>query len=218
MNLILIPSVIRNPLLSSFLSEEERRDHLCKTIESAVNKIPNSYIIVLEGGTENLEDDKILLSGGANEVFHYDLAKNGKRLEDPNRSKSYGEMTLFIEFFNSTLFAEIRNNLKSVSKLGGRAFLNDTFTFDDSDNCFVKWQPVSWSGKGNCCQRYWKVPISKIDYVIRQYNEMRNHFNEIIDIEHGFYQFNVIPIQNIPPNMNEGVTHYVSSYGKWENT
>ena len=146
------------------------------------------------------------------------MVKNNKRLTDPNRSKSYGEMTLFIEFFKSAFFNDIKPSIVSISKLGGRAYLNDSFVFDDTENCFIRWQPISWSGKGNCCQRYWKAPASKIDHVIKQYKEMQNQFNEVIDIEHGFYQFNVIPIDGLSPNLNEGVTHYVSSYGKWENT
>lgn len=218
LNLVLIPSVTRNPLLSPHLTEDERLEHLCKSVRTAINKIPNPYVVILEGGTQNTQDDTALLSNGANAIFHYDLVKNGKRLQDPNRSKSYGEMTLFIEFFNSSKFKELRSSVKSVSKLGGRAFLNESFVFDDSDNIVIRWQPVSWSGKGNCSQRYWKVPVSKIDYVITKYNEMHKRFNEVIDIEHGFYQFNVIPFEGIEPNMNEGVTHYVSPLNIWENT
>lgn len=218
MNLVLVPSVVRNPLLSTHLSEEERLEHLCKSIQTILEKIPNPFIVVLNGGTENAQDNKVLLSKGVNEIFQYDLVKNNKRLTDPNRSKSYGEMTLFVEFFKSAFFNDIKPSITSISKLGGRAYLNDSFVFDDTENCFIRWQPVSWSGKGNCCQRYWKAPASKIDYVIKQYKEMQNRFNEVIDIEHGFYQFNVIPINGISPNLNEGVTHYVSTYGKWENT
>lgn len=217
-NLVLIPSVVRNPLLSHFLSENQRLEQLYKSVQSVLDKIPNPYIIVIEGGSKNVNDESYLLSNGVNEVFHYDLEQNGKRLPDPNRSKSFGEMTLFIEFFSSDMFKKIRPLIKSVSKLGGRAFLNDTFVFDDSENCFVRWQPESWSGQSTCCQRYWKVPVSKIDHVIFRYIQMRNNFDYIIDIEHGFYIFNVIPLDGIKPNLNEGVTHYVSSYGEWENT
>jgi hypothetical protein len=218
LNLVLIPAVTRNPLLSPYLTEDERLEQLCKSVKTAINKIPNPYIIILEGGTQNTQDDTVLLNNGANAIFHYDLVKNGKRLQDPNRSKSYGEMTLFIEFFNSSKFKELRPSVKSISKLGGRAFLNESFVFDDSDNSVIRWQPVSWSGKGNCSQRYWKVSASKIDYVITKYNEMLKRFNEVIDIEHGFYQFNVIPFEGIEPNINEGVTHFVSPLNIWENT
>lgn len=218
MNLVLIPSVTRNPLLSEFLSEEMRLNQLCRSIESVLEKIPNSYIVVLEGGTENTEDDEILLSKGANNIFHYDLEKNEKRLKDPHRSKSYGEMTLFIEFFKTSLFKELRPNIKSISKLGGRAYLNDSFVFDDSENCFIRWTEISWRKLQSCSQRYWKIPSSKIDHLITQFNEMRFFFKEVPDIEHGFYRFNVVPIEGLEPDMEEGVTHFVSSYGKWENT
>jgi hypothetical protein len=218
-NLVLIPSVVRNPVISLYLTEEERLAQLIKTVESCLEKIPSPYIVVLEGGSYNQKDHEILLSAGVNELFSFDLAKNNKRLFDSNRSKSYGEMTLFLEYFNSPMFTEIKDNLLSISKAGGRIVLNEKFVFDSTEKCVMNFSHSVWSGLGACSGRYWKIPISKFDHFIKQLSALANEYVKnlmIIDIEHGFYQFNVVPLEGLEANTLSGVSLFVSSHGNWE--
>ena len=130
LNLVLIPSVVRNPVLSFHMSEEERLSQLLNTIKTCSEKIPDSYIVIMEGGEENENDKLEMINAGANEVFSYDLVKNKKRIPNHNRTKTYGETTLFLEYFASPSFIENKNNLLSISKAGGRIILNDKFIFE----------------------------------------------------------------------------------------
>jgi hypothetical protein len=220
-NLILIPSVIRNPVLSFHMSEQERLNQLLNTIKSCVSKIPNYYIVVLEGGTYNQEDKNCMLNAGANEVFNYDLVENGKRLPNHNRSKSYGEMTLFLEYFSTNEFFQIKDSLLSISKAGGRILLNDKFIFTSEDICVMNFSHLVWSGKGACSGRYWKIPIKHFNHFYTQLKKLYEDYNKdesIIDIEHGFYQYNVVPLEGLEPNTISGVSLFVSTSGVWEDS
>lgn len=221
MNLVLIPSVVRNPVMSPFMTESERLKQLLQTIKTCREKIPDHYIVVMEGGTANEDDAKEMKVAGAVDVFNYDLAKNNKRLRDPNRSKSYGEMTMFLEYFKSSSFATIKNNLPSISKAGGRIVLNDKFIFDSSDGCVMNYTHRAWSGRGACSGRYYKIPISKFNHFYSQLNSLYERYyydHSIIDIEHGFYQYNVVPLENLEENIQSGVSLFVSTQGKWEDS
>jgi hypothetical protein len=129
-NLVLIPSVVRNPVLSFHMPEEERLNQLIGTIKSCIEKIPDAYVVVMEGGDVNFNDKLRMLNAGAHGVFNYDLVRNGKRLSNPHRTKTYGEATLFLEFFKSESFQILKDDFLSISKAGGRILLNDKFVFD----------------------------------------------------------------------------------------
>jgi hypothetical protein len=218
-NLILIPAVTRNPVMSLFFDEETRLAHLLATIKSVKEKVPSAYIVVMEGGTFSEEDEQKKINAGAHNIFNYDLVKNGKRLPDPNRTKSYGEMTLFLEYFNSLMFTEIKDNILSISKAGGRIILNEKFVFDSSEKCVMNFSHSVWSGLGACSGRYWKIPISKFSHFIKQLAILADEYVKtpaIIDIEHGFYQFNVVPLEGLEANVLSGVSLFVSSHGNWE--
>lgn len=215
-NLVLIPSVVRNPVISYFLTEEQRLDQLICTIRSVNEKIPNCHAVVMEGGTYSEEDNKKMLEGGAHEIFNYDLCLNGKRLEDPNRSKSYGEMTLFLEFFNSSLFAVIKDDLLSISKVGGRGILNENFKFAEDDKCVMNYTHTAWSGAGACSGRHWKIPYSLFNHYITQLNLLYENFSSVIDIEHGFYVYNVVPLEGLEPEQVVGISALTSGNGLFE--
>ena len=202
-NLVLVPSVVRKPVFSVF-PEEERLAQLLETIKSAKEKIPESYIVVLEGGEKNKEDAASMIGAGADCVFSYELEKNGKTLQNWNRSKSYGEMTLFLQFFTSNHFKEIQKGIKSISKVGGRGRLTEKFSFQDNENCVINYDHKVWSGKGACSGRYWKIPISKYEHLHKQLNLLYENFDSVIDIEHGFYEYNVVPLEDIEPGTPTG--------------
>jgi len=221
LNLILIPSVIRNPVLSFHMSEEERLLQLIGTIKTCIDKIPDHYIVVMEGGDANENDKLKMISAGANEVFNYDLVKNGKRIPNHNRTKTYGETTLFLEYFASLQFEEIKNTILSISKAGGRILLNDNFVFDSTENCVMNYTHTAWSGMGACSARYFKIPISKFEHFHKQLKTFYEDYikdESIIDFEHGFYQYNIVPLEGIEPNTKSGVSLFVSTSGQWEDS
>jgi hypothetical protein len=215
-NVVMIPSVVRNPVISNYLTEDQRLEQVLMTIKSVKEKIPNSHAVILEGGTENKEDIEKMYAAGVDEVFSFDLAKNGKRLDDPNRSKSYGEMTLFLEYLNSNSFNAIKDESISLSKVGGRGVLNDKFKFVEDEKCVMNYTHRAWSGKGACSGRHWKIPMSKFDHFFSRLENLYYSFSMVLDIEHGFYEFNVVPLEGLPENAEVGISALISGNGKWE--
>jgi hypothetical protein len=215
-NLILIPAVTRNPVMSPYLTEETRLEHLLATIKSVKEKVPSAYIVVMEGGTFTEEDEQKKIKAGAHIIFSYDLAKNGKRLPDPNRTKSYGEITLFLEYFKSQHFADLKDSVKTISKIGGRGILNEHFQFPDDDTCIMNFSHKVWSGRGACSGRIWRIPVKHYDHLIKQMTLMYENFDSVIDIEHGFYDYNVVPLEGLEPEKVVGISAWVSGNGQWE--
>jgi hypothetical protein len=80
---------------------------------------------------------------------------------------------------------------------------------------------TAWSGKGACSGRYWKIPMSKFEHFHFRLTSLCKDYMQdesIIDIEHGLYQYNVIPLEGIEPNTPSEVSLFVSTIGKWENS
>jgi len=215
-NLILIPAVTRNPVISQFLSEDERLEQLLGTIKSVKEKVPSSHIVVLEGGTFSEEDARKMINTGADEIFSYDLDKNGKRLPDPNRSKSYGEITLFLEYFKTPHFAKIKSSIRTISKIGGRGILNEKFVFPEDDTCIMNYTHKAWSGRGACSGRIWRIPMKHFPHLLSQMYLMYANFDNVLDIEHGFYDYNVVPLEGLEPEQLVGISAWISGNGKWE--
>ena len=204
-NLVVITSVIRSPKESFHITEETRLEQTIKTIVTIKEKIPNPYIVLIEGGPVNDNDKNLLVSAGVNDYSFYDVSQY---------SRSGGELKMLCSFFFSDKFKELRNSITSVSKISGRYFLNDKFTWKDGN--IIKKDDISWSGKGACSTRFYKITSDHIDHFCNSLKRLDESIKNVIDIEHGFYQFNVVPFQDQIDGNHVGVTGFVSPLGIWE--
>lgn len=204
-NLVLVTSVIRNPILSPYRTEEERINETIRTFKSIREKIPNSYIVLLEGGLFN-QDDENLFKEHVDEFFYHSV----KGLH-----KSLGVLTLFVSYFESNSFFSIKNNILTLSGIAGRYYLNDSFEFNESIEA-IKKDDVSWSGKGACSARYWRVKGEDVNSTISKLNLVKDNFGNYIDVEHAFYEYEVVSLKNIKNGKLVGVTGFVSPLGIWE--
>lgn len=205
LNLVLVTSVIRSPKESFHITEETRLEQTIKTIATIKEKIPNPYIVLIEGGPVNDKDKNLLVSAGVNDYRFYDVSQY---------SRSGGELKMLCNFFFSDRFKELRNSITSVSKISGRYFLNDKFVWKEGN--IIKKDDVSWSGKGACSTRFYKITSNQIDHFCNSLKRLDESIKNVIDIEHGFYQFNVVPFQDQIDGNHVGVTGFVSPLGIWE--
>jgi hypothetical protein len=205
-NLVVVTSVIRNPVQSPYRTEKERLEETVKTVHSIKNNIPDSYIVILEGGTPNLEDAELLKRAGCASIFYQGV---------DGLHRSLGELTLLDEYFSSKYFLEIKDTVKTLNKISGRYFLNDTFSFDET-KCCIKKNDIAWSGIGACSTRYWRVKATDINRTLNQLKVVKKNFGTYIDIEHAFYQYEVVPMKDMVDGEFAGVTGFVSPLGIWE--
>lgn len=206
MNLVLIPSVIKNAILSPHLTEEDRLEQTRVSIKTVKDKIPNAHVVIIEGGIINDNLYNNFKDFGADEVFYTSVNGLGK---------SEGELKLLCSYLSSENFSQILKDCESISKLSGRYYLTDDFDF--TDDYIIYCIDKSWSGHGACSTRYWKAEKDYIPTLINKLFELKTCIGQFIDIEHAFYYYDVIPQNKIKKDKLVGVTGIVSPFGKLEN-
>lgn len=203
-NLVVVTSVINNFLYSVY-NPEQRLEQTLNSIDSIRKKIPNSYIILLEGS--NLDTNQFKsLNNVIDQFYHIDVS---------GLHKSLGELTLLKTYINSLHFKSIKNNLLSFSKLSGRYFLNENFNFIENDLCMVKKTDKSWLDKGVYDTRFYKIPINLVDNYITQLDILYKNINNVHDIEHGFFEYQVIPEDKINEIHKLGVSGNYAPTGQY---
>jgi len=187
-NVVIITSVVEAPPGSSVFLPSERLSQLKKTVDTVKEKIPNSYVFLVNAGTipENLKD-----------MYDELNADHKINIELPNVHKSIGEVMLVNHLLNSQDFHRFKkeNEIAKFTKVSGRYYLTEEFIFDESKEVIMKIvDPThSWSGHGICETRYYSFSASLI-------SEFKDSIQRIleegifIDIEHTFYKNRVLPI------------------------
>lgn len=187
MNIIVVTSMIIPIMDNTIFSKKERIEQTIDTVLSIKNKIPNRYIIIIEGSRIDQTEFKNSFESLVNYIYFCDVS---------NLRKSQGEITLLYEYFNSDHFKSLEKDINSISKLSGRYYLNDNFNWDSypEDKFIALFVEKSWSGKSVFETRYYRIPKHKITYFINKISLYRNHsyFLSGPDIEHCFSYFNII--------------------------
>lgn len=186
MNLVLVTSCVHQYSGYSFYDSETRIKQLIElTIDSVRKKIPNSYIVILEGSEVSPEEIKILKNNSDQLFLH-----NVKGLD-----KSSGEVSLIFNFLNSLDFKKIYKKIDNLIKISGRYYLLENYNFDMYAGCVIKNNKKEWSNEYASETRYYKVSKNKIDdYINNLHNLIVNGMHR--DIEHSFYFYNVVTPTN----------------------
>lgn len=181
MNIVIVTSVINAE--QSFFSNEERLNQLVnKTIPSILDKIPNPYIVLLEGSI--LTDNQLLILNKLkiNEIHYY---------KTYNCEKSLGEVILISSFLTSESFYKIENKINNLIKISGRYYLLDEFNFNINSKNVIKKD----HNRKVCETRYYKIVKDQIIQFKNSIISLRN--NGIFhDLEHSFYQYDIVPTIN----------------------
>src|SRR6056300_602556 len=128
-NLVIITSAIHtcsNPLsysnTRSAFTHEQRLQQSINTIKSVRSYIPNSYVVYVEGTVLNDSFKSILL----NEVDHV----NGPY-------KGYAENKKILSYFTSDHYKNNKDMFVSISKISGRYYMSNRFTFEVTNNKII---------------------------------------------------------------------------------
>lgn len=193
-NLVLITSVINvNSNIDSVYTSEQRLNQTIQlTINSIKEKIPNPYIVVLEGSKISKDDVLKFKNSKINELVYIDIA---------GLNKSYGELTLISEYLNSESFKKL-TAVDTISKISGRYYLTDNFIFDDAIYKINKITKNTWTNKSLCNTRYYKFPIEHCEIFKDKIKYLLNNKKINIDIEHSFYEYDILPM-NLIENDNK---------------
>lgn len=193
MNLVLITSVIHPYCHSVFSSTERLKQLIDNTIKSVREKIPDSYICVLEGSSLS-EDEETLVKSKCDELHLLNVS---------GYEKTNGELSLLVRYLNSESFETILPKVDNLIKISGRYELLNDFEFNSTTGCVIKNELAEWSGNIVSETRYYKVTKEYIQQYIENLSKI---FTEgvYIDIEHSFYKYNVVPCETIIPRIGLG--------------
>ena len=190
-NIVIITSCMISNENSGF-SKEERFNQTLQTIKSVKEKIPNNFIILLEGSN-------FKYNYGIDYYFYYDVSKF---------KKSQGEAILIYNCLNSNFFKQL--NINTVSKISGRYFLNDNFIWNDS-KFVIKKDKGWWNNTPGFLTRFYTIPnkyINEFKSIIFAYINSYNFKFNIADIETNLYMLNTIKDYYSPEIL--GVSGYLS--------
>ena len=131
-NIVIIPSLI---YCNCRYSKDERYEQTKYTIKSVRDRIPNSFIILIDISPFTSEESTYLKN-------NCDLFINPKDEEMSKKiigKKSYGEKSYLeyvLNLLNTHKDYNYRNfiNVRNIFKVGGRYFLNENFNYNKYDN------------------------------------------------------------------------------------
>jgi hypothetical protein len=178
-NLVMVTSVIHTankPLtyssVRSVFTPEDRINQTLNTFRTIREKIPNSFIVLVEGST--LDDhEKNIIIPNVNAFFQCN------DLDNINSSlKGLGETSMVREFLNSDIFKNISNKniIITTTKITGRYYLDDNYSFENMplDKITLKMEGEDWHVTSS-----YRVGTNLIDIykseLDRVYNMYKNH-------------------------------------------
>lgn len=183
MNLVLVTSVI-NAKDSCFSSEERLKQTIELTIPSIKKKIPNSYVVILEGSNVS-DEQKDKLEKYCDEIFYVNLG---------GLDKQYGEINLLYKYLISEIFSKKKNNVDNLLKISGRYYFSDQFNFEKYKKSVILNLKSSWTNHNVSHTTYYKLSKDCIDQFIKNLSIIIKS-GIFIDIEHTFYKYNVVPCE-----------------------
>lgn len=209
-NLVLVTSVINAPSNLSIHSSEERFLQLKEqTIPSIRKKIPNSFIVLIEGGEMDDFTLNKIETTDADHVFYTDVKTLGK---------SMGEISMINVFLSSEKFKVLddENSFTEIYKISGRYFLTDEFVYKKlGDNAVFKMKESgTWSGKGYYITRFYGFGRKMLPQFIQTLKNLISVGSLPIDIEHSFYEHEIFPKKLGIINNKLGVSGTIAPSGE----
>lgn len=203
MNLVLVTSMIRPVTDRTIYSTKQRLTQTLYTIKSVRDYIPNSKLIMLEGG--DLEPNEVKMFKSYVDELH--------QIDIKSCMKSQGEATLLYRYLISDNFKAM-TNIKTISKMSGRYYLTKEFKWNNLplDKHIISLVAQGWLGLPYYRTRYYRFPYN---FAQTFANNLKEYINSDLklDIEHGFYKLNIIDITKVYIPQKLGVKGYITWSG-----
>lgn len=184
MNLVLVTSVI-NARDSFFSSEERLKQTIEFTIPSIRKKIPNSYVVILEGSNVS-DEQKNKLEKICDEIFYIDLG---------GLDKQSGEINLLYKYLTSEIFSEKKTKIENLLKISGRYYFSNQYDFEKYNKSVILNSKSSWTNHIVSHTTYYKLFKDDISQFIEKLTLIIKT-GIFIDIEHTFYKYNMVPCEH----------------------
>lgn len=217
-NLFIVPSVInpvQSPLsyyhLRSVFTPEQRYQQTLAQLVSIREKVPDSYIVMIEASVIP-EEMKANLRSKVD--LFLDASQDGKvRQATDSIAKGHGEVAQLLFYLDSDHFREIKQHCVTVSKFGGRIKMSDDYVFSIPSAPRIRLETPS-----SMYTVLYTMPVSCVDEYIESLHKCTQDMDFIegahhASIEHKLFQ---VWLQNrkyeLVPN-KIGVEGYCAPFG-----
>lgn len=210
----------------------ERINQTIETCKSIREKVPDSEIIILDGGEQDITpEEKKLISPHIDGFYSFADSANIKEVQKSKSQdivKNMIEIIMYGSFFDMMLKEGWYNNYKRIFKVSGRYSLNEHFDYQKHLNAKNKViirgpfgsqfnEEITGGVKQQYMCRLFSFDIKLLDYFNMSYMEMFKHMNHrltnggYIDIEHLLFD-------HLDPNVVEtvdvlGIEGYIAPNG-----
>lgn len=207
MHVVLITSMLRPCRDHTIFSTQDRLHQTLNSISSVRTHVPDSYIVLLEGGLI-LPEEASELKAVVDQLWCTDVS---------HLAKSPGEGTLLYRYLTSHEFATLPPFL-TLSKLSGRYYLNSHFCWEalPLTQSIIIYREREWLGFPVYLTRYYRIPYARVSTLIAgltRYLQSVEYAQAWPDMEHCSYRFGLIEVSEVftPPRL--GVSGYITGSG-----
>jgi hypothetical protein len=186
-NMVIVTNILHiNNKEKSIYSVNERFKQLLNTLTSIFNKIPNPYVVILEGSFFTEHQKNELQTQFPVYIITHDIT---------HLSKQYGELALLKNFLNVFVDSDFQKKFDTFHKISGRYYLNDKFICMNSFAYKLHYINYFVYKKGRIETRYYRFPSQ---YMHTFYEKMNSIDKINTDIEFTFYSKKVFPVDYYP--------------------
>jgi hypothetical protein len=188
---------------------EVRIKQILMSIQSIRQKVPDSYIVLLEIGSIG-QDIVDFLTSLVDEYICMNVA---------HLNKNQGEAIMMYKYLSSDSFREKSSEFATLNKLSGRYFLSDEFDFHrvPIEKPWIKYR-IGDRNEGIFETRYFRMPMSYVPYFYQKYDEfMKNNYQmlDYDDVEHIYAHQGFIRVEDTVHTVKIGVAGWVSGGGNF---
>jgi len=132
-NIILITSLVNCNLSRTVYSRNDRFLQTKVTIQTVRQKIPNSFIVLIDI-TEFTKEELDFFNSSCDIVINEYNSEIAKKCVFQHPNKSYGERYYLLRCFEEMINRNIIHNVKNIFKVSGRYYLDNKFIYEDYNN------------------------------------------------------------------------------------
>ena len=188
-NTVFITSLVNCNPSRTIYSRKDRFLQTKFTIQTVREKIPNSFIILIDI-TDFTQEERDFFNSSCDIVINEYNSEIAKKCVFEHPNKSYGERYYLLRCFEELISRNIIHNVKNIYKVSGRYYLDNKFNYDDYNNDKTVVKIVDeklW--KNACTTCLFKLSIKDADIFFNSLFHKEHFFLNGHCMEHFMYLF-----------------------------
>jgi len=151
--------------IRSVFNRTERFNQTIESVKSVKSKLPNAYIVLVEGcGVALTQDEKTQL----NVNYIHEILEDSVLNDIRSPYKSRGETCMLLDYMRSSHFTSIKSIIRRLFKLSGRYCLKPEFNEADFQMDKITLLNKDIHSLNGTCTVLYSVPYAQIEYYYKR--------------------------------------------------